>query len=48
MDECGGCGEDLYDGIGHECPVLGCTVTVELFPGPAVKEWRYTKSGEGS
>lgn len=26
LGECDGCGEDLFDGIPHDCPVLGTRV----------------------
>lgn len=26
LDECGGCGADLFDGVKHFCPVLGTWV----------------------
>lgn len=28
VDECDGCGDDVVEGVPHECPVLGTTVTV--------------------
>ena len=29
LDICGGCGDDLEDGVEHDCPVLGTTVMAE-------------------
>jgi hypothetical protein len=28
LDECESCGEDLYNGVPHECPVSGAIVLV--------------------
>ena len=33
LDKCEGCGEDLEDGVVHDCPVLGTTIVAEITTG---------------